>query len=135
MHLRGLCHLRSSAVYKQGQLTIELIRQAHNRLLAKANENVANQRKHKLHKRRRHENVIGASNENFPEPPYPLIRLWVHPIFLLLAHFVIVEARKVYKIKVNLFRWFQLDNHLHMFRRQKRNWYGLSESAYSQWVL
>jgi len=46
----------SSAVYNQGQLTIfltpfcaaynqRLIRQAHNRLLEKANENVANKRK------------------------------------------------------------------------------------------
>jgi len=64
--LRGLGSLCSSAVYSRGQLTlitpfraaynqrqltIELIRQAHNRLLEKANENVANQRKYKFYKR------------------------------------------------------------------------------------
>ena len=65
MHLRGWGNLCSSAVYNQGQLIliythfvrlkINLIRQAHNRLLEKANENVANQRKHKFFKRWRHE--------------------------------------------------------------------------------
>jgi len=61
MHLIiGLDNLCLSAVYNQGHLTLifntiscglqrrlktELIRQAHNRLLGKANENVANQRK------------------------------------------------------------------------------------------
>jgi len=55
MHLWGLSNLCLSASYNQGQLTIELIRQAHNRLLEKANDNAANQRKHKLYKRWRHE--------------------------------------------------------------------------------
>ena len=61
MHLRDLGSLCSSTVYNQGQLTLiltpfraaynqrrqtfEVIRQAHNRLQEKANENVANQRK------------------------------------------------------------------------------------------
>jgi len=55
MHLRGFGNLCSSVVYNQRRLTIELIRQAHNRLQEKGNENVANQRKNKLCKRWRHE--------------------------------------------------------------------------------
>ena len=39
------------AVYNQKRLATELIRQAHNRLLGKAKENVANQRKRKFYKR------------------------------------------------------------------------------------
>ena len=54
-HLRGLGNQCSSAVYNQRRLTIELIRQTHDRPLEKANENVANQRKHKFYKRWRHE--------------------------------------------------------------------------------
>jgi len=73
MHLRCLGNLCSSAVYNQGQLTlifntiscglqskvannrVTVRRQAYSRLLDKPNENVANQRKHKLYKRWRHE--------------------------------------------------------------------------------
>ena len=43
------------AAYNQTRLKIELIRQAQNRLLEKAKEHVANQRKHKFYKRWRHE--------------------------------------------------------------------------------
>jgi len=39
------------AAYNQTRLKIELIRQAQNRLLEKAKEHVANQRKHKFYKR------------------------------------------------------------------------------------
>jgi len=38
------------AAYNQRRLTIKLVRQAHNRPLEKANENVANQQKHKFYK-------------------------------------------------------------------------------------
>jgi len=67
MHLRGLSYLCSSVVYNQWRLTLifdtiscglqskaatnQIIWQAHNnRLLEKANENVANQQKHKFYK-------------------------------------------------------------------------------------
>jgi len=76
MHLRGLGNLCSSAVYNQGRLKIELIRQAHNRLPDKANENVANQRKQILQTMTSWKTSYGPSSENCPGPPYPLIRLW-----------------------------------------------------------
>jgi len=71
MHLRDLGNLCPSTVYNQRQLiinfytvscglnqrrlTIELIMQVHNWLPEKANENIANQRKHKLYRRWSHE--------------------------------------------------------------------------------
>jgi len=49
------CLTQFRGAYNQRRVTIELIWQGHNRLLEKANENVANARKHEFFTRLRHE--------------------------------------------------------------------------------
>ena len=98
MYLRGLGNLCSSTVYNQWQvtiiltpfraayhqsrLTIELMRQAHNRLLRKANENVANQQKHKFYKRWRHKRRHRGPPVKLAPDPLPFNpTLCVAPVF------------------------------------------------------
>jgi len=91
MHLRGLGNLCSSAVYNQGQLTntiscglqkrlkIELIRQAHNWLQEKANENIGNQRKQIFTNDDVTNYVIGAIQWKLPRAPVPFNPVLVVP--------------------------------------------------------